>query len=431
MGDIVDKAHAAIGRVEALGELARSIFTRFDPERILANAREAESLVEHAEAPLPLAGKLVSVKDLFDEAGERTTAGSRLLRDRPAATRDSEAVARMKAAGAVMFGRTTMSEFAYSGVGLNPHHGTPGSALDAARIPGGSTSGGGVSVGLSLCDIALGTDTGGSIRIPSAINGLYGFKPSQHLVPRSGVHPLSQTLDSAGPLAATFEDAVAAFAVMSATTDPTSGSTVDAPMRLAIPVGAFVNALDASTADTFEATVAALRTAGHEIVELDVGFLNDNLDLNRIIVSAEAHALYKDDLDALETLGDPRVLKRIRFAETLSQADIDDAYAARKQVVARFSEIMAGHNALVAPTLQVAPPTIVEAETDFDQVNAAMLRNPSLVNLADGCALVMPVAAAREADAGTSLPGSLMIVGSRGADWSVLKAARALLPSVG
>ncbi len=417
MGEIVEKAKAAIGEVENLGEMAGRIFTRFDPAAILRDAERAQALVEASPEPLPLAGKLVSVKDLFDEKGERTTAGSRLLMDRPEAGEDCTVVARMKAAGAVMFGRTAMSEFAYSGVGLNPHYGTPGNVFDETRIPGGSTSGGGVSAGLGLVDIALGTDTGGSVRIPAAINGLYGFKPTQSAVPLTGVHSLSTSLDSAGPLCRDLATLVAAFAVMSASA-PVEAAKADVKLRLAVPVGAFVSDLDAQVAADYKTALQRLEAAGHHFVEIDMSFLQDAIGLNRTIVASEALAQYRDNLDLLEVIGDPHVLKRIRFAETVSEAELAEGYKARAALVERFCEEMSEVDALAAPTLQRMAPTIEETKSDFDRLNAAMLRNTSLINLADGCAISMPVASE-----GAASPGALMLAQAKGRDRRLLRAA--------
>lgn len=414
MGEIVEKARAAIGRVEALGDAASAIFTEFSPGRILQAAAEAEALVAAADRPLPLAGMLVSVKDLYDEAGQRTTAASLLLKDREPATEDCPVVARIKAAGAVPFGRTSMSEFAYSGVGLNPHYGTPSNVFEEGGIPGGSTSGGGVTVGLGLCEIALGTDTGGSVRIPSAINGLYGHKPSQDKVPLDGVHPLAISFDSCGPLASDFATMLAAYQVMSGGDAP----GVEAPagsLRLAVPENAFTNDLDAWSRGHFEAAKARLAEAGHELVPLDLGFLHEALPLNRILISAEAHELYRDHLDTLVSVGDPRVLTRIRFRETLSDDEVAEARAARLEVIARTVEALSGFDALIAPTLQIFPPSIADTLADFDRINAAMLRNTSLLNLADGCAMSMPTRST-----GTGRPGALMIGGAKGRDERVL-----------
>ena len=414
MGEIVEKARAAIGRVEALGDAADVLFTEFTPERILAAAEEAQARVETAARPLPLAGLLVSVKDLYDEAGQRTSAASRILLDREPASADCPVVARIKAAGGVPFGRTTMSELAYSGVGLNPHYGTPSNVLEDGGIPGGSTSGGAVTVALGLCDLALGTDTGGSVRIPAAINGLYGHKPSQDKVPLDGVHPLAISFDSCGPLARDFATMLAAYQVMS-DGDALSVEVPAGPLRLAVPQGAFTNDLDDWSRGHFLAACADLEASGHELVPLDLAFLHAALGLNRILVSAEAHALYHEELDRLATMGDPRVLARIRFRETLSDEEVAEARAARIELIARVAEALSGFDALIAPTLQIRPPKIAEAEADFDRINAAMLRNTSLLNLADACAMTMPTRGA-----GDDRPGALMIGGAKGMDARVL-----------
>ncbi|NIA70620.1 glutamyl-tRNA amidotransferase [Pelagibius litoralis] len=422
MGQLVAKAEAAIAKVTALGEKASAIFVEFTPARILADAERVEKLAAKAGGRLPLEGLLVSVKDLYDEASQRTTAGSRLLQDRDTATQDCPIVDRIKAAGGIPFGRTSMSEFAFSGVGLNPHHGTPGNVFDEDRIPGGSTSGGALSVALGLCDIALGTDTGGSVRIPAAVNGLYGFKPSQDAVPAEGIHPLAPTFDTAGPLAADLETTVRAYAVMSAS--EASITPAPAARRLALPLGAFVNDLDTATARHFEAAAAALEKAGHRLEELDLGFLQDAIGVNRIIVPVEAYRIYNQDLERLETLGDPRVLKRIRFGETLSTAEIEEAYGLRAETVRRFDAALAGYDALIAPTLRTEPPTIAETEAEFDRCNAAMLRNTSLLNLADACALSMPLR--KTADQPGDRPGALMLAAPKGQDWPLLDLARQL-----
>ena len=417
MGNIVEKAQAAINRVDALGDAAATLFTEFDPARILALASEAEARVASSDTPLPLAGLLVSVKDLYDEAGQCTSAASRLLRDRDPAEVDCPVVARIKAAGAVPFGRTTMSELAYSGVGLNPHYGTPGNVFDGKGIPGGSTSGGAVTVALGLVDAALGTDTGGSVRIPAAVNGLYGHKPSQDWVTLEGVHPLAASFESCGPLASDFATMLAMFKVMSDRAD-LAGEPAKGALRLAVPVNAFVNDLDAWSQTHFASVQARLEAAGHDLVPLDLAFLNEALPLNRLLVSAEAHEVYADDLDALERIGDPRVLARIRISESASPAEIAQARAARRGVIDKTARALSGFDALIAPTLQIHPPRIAEAEADFDRINAAMLRNTSLLNLADGCATTLPVLMD-----GADRPGALMIGGAKGADARILDVA--------
>lgn len=415
--DLNTRLDAAFARVAALPETARrAIFTAFSPERIRA---EAADLIARKTAgeDLPLFGTLISVKDLYDEAGQVTSAGSRLLADRPAAACDATAIARLKAAGALMFGRASMSEFAYSGVGLNPHHGTPSGALVKGGIPGGSSSGGAVCVGLGITDAAVGTDTGGSLRIPAAANGIWGFKPSQGLIDDTGVHPLAPTYDVAGPMAGD-------LGLLKTLTEVMAGQSFEASLparlRLAVPEGAFTDKLSPEVAELFETETARIAALGHDLVPLDLSEIGAAITLNRIIVAVEAHKIYAGDLDRLEELGDPRVLSRIRFAETLSEDEIAAAYARRAQIVAQFNAALAGVDALLAPVLMRLPPSIAEVEAHFDRLNVEMLRNTSLVNLVDGCALAMPTP-------GLEPPWSMtMLVGVKGADAALFAMAEAL-----
>jgi len=417
---VLEKAEAAISQVGELGNAASSIFLDFQPERIREQAEKVDARIRNGSPRLPLAGWLISVKDLFNEAGLRTTAGSRLLADSAAADRDCIVVQRLRDAGAVIFGRTSMSEFAYSGVGLNPHHGTPGNVFDSGHIPGGSSSGAALSVALGLCDAAIGTDTGGSVRIPAAANGLVGFKPSQKTVPMAGVHPLSHTLDSVGPIARTFEEAMVVQSVLTGLSlelvhDDTK------KLRIGLPKGAFLNGLDAPTERNWALLLRKLARAGVVFEDIDLEFLNDALPLARIIVAVEAHAIYGAQVEKLELLGDPRVLRRIQYAETLTKAEIDDAYAKRAEVVQKFDQALVNIDALVAPTLPTLPPRIEEVEADFDRLNASMLRNPSMINIADGCAITMPMK-----DTQSVFHGAAMFAAANGNDQSLLSAVSAL-----
>jgi aspartyl-tRNA(Asn)/glutamyl-tRNA(Gln) amidotransferase subunit A len=419
MGAIIDKAKAAIEQVNALGDLKSKIFTEFDDERILRAAAHAEDLV--ARTPnLPLAGKLVSLKDLYDEAGIVTTAASELLKSAAPATEDGDVVRLIKQAGGVPFGRTSMSEFAYSGVGLNPHYGTPGNVFDPEGIPGGSSSGAGVSAGLGLVDIAMGTDTGGSIRIPAAINGLYGYKPSRLSVPRKGVVPLSDSFDTPGPLARDLQTAITVFEVMTGTTVPASERT---KLRIGVPVNAFVNDLSARVKSDFEMICDVLVKAGHELVEIDLGFVAENALLTRDLVSSEANAIYAKHFDALETCGDPYVLSRMKFADGLTKDDVIAAHAKRTDVIARFGAAVADVDVMIAPTLPRMAPKIAEVEADIATLNPLMLRNTGMLNLVDACVISIPVPVA-----GEKAPAALMVAAPHGQDKTVLNAARLIDP---
>ncbi|HSK39820.1 MAG TPA: amidase family protein [Arenibaculum sp.] len=419
----VDRAAQAVARVlEMDGEEAGRIFTRFDAARIMAAAAAVDAAPELLEGPL--AGLLVSIKDLFDEAGETTAAGSLHFRDAPAAATDAVAVARLKAAGAVPFGRTAMSEFAYSGVGLNPHFGTPGNSRDPARIPGGSTSGGALSVALGLADVALGSDTGGSVRIPAAFNALAGFKPTQAKVPLDGAFALSGTYDSIGPLARDIRTCAAVHAVLSGEARPQRTVREAGSLRVGVVRSVLAETVDDQVAADFDLALDALRRAGVDLVDVDIPQLADAGAANRVIVAADAHRIHEGHLDALEIVGDPRVLKRIRAAEGFAEGEEAGARARRAAAVTAFGDIARGFDAFVAPTVAVVPPAIEAVEADFDRLNALVLRNPSAVNFLDGCAATVPMSAA------TDLPTGLMIFGPGGSDWTVLAVAALFEPLV-
>lgn len=408
-----DRARQFIDRAMDMPTAVMSrIYTQFDATRIMQEAQALDH--DAARRNGPLAGLLVSIKDLFDEAGQVTAAGSVILRDAPPAQSDAPVVARLKAAGVVPCGRTTMSEFAYSGVGLNPHTGNPGNARDPARISGGSSSGGAVSVALGLADVALGTDTGGSVRIPAALNGLAGFKPTQSTVPLDGAFPLSQSFDSIGPLAKRVATCAAFHAVLSGTT-ATRGKS--GPLKLAVLQGPLMQGLDNRVAADFDAALAALRAAGHEVSEVELPELEGFGDVNRIVVATEAHVIHAHHLEGLKSLGDPRVLRRIMAAEGFGETEYADKLAHRDRAIAAFYTLADGIDAFIVPTLPTVAPKIDEVEADFDRLNALMLRNPSAVNFLDGCAATVPMQRAQR------LATGFMIFAPAGQDWQVLAAA--------
>ena len=398
---------------------ASKIFTRFDADRAFAVARGLERRRRLGEA-LPLYGLRVSIKDLFDEAGIVTTAGSVLFRDRAPATEDAPAVARLLAAGAVPFGRTSMSEFAYSGVGLNPHHGTPGNARDRSRIPGGSSSGGGVSVALGLCDVALGSDTGGSIRIPAALNGLAGWKPSQGAVPLAGGFPLSGTYDSFGPIAPTLALCAAIHAVLSGQARPAARRRSVAGLKVGVVSTLLADGLDEAVGNHYARALAELSRAGAELRDVAVPCFAHAADVNATIVAAEAHAIHLAHVDRLDTLGDPRVLRRIRAGAGVTPEALADARRRRDEAKREYDAIADTFDVLIGPTVPVVAPTIAAVERDFDRLNALVLRNPSRVNLVDGCAATVPMSGPE------GLAAGLTVMGRNGDDWAVLDAAEAI-----
>lgn len=307
---------------------------RFDAAAQAAAA--AVDLAREAGAPLPpLAGLAVSVKDLFDVAGHPTTAASRAMADAQAAAADCPAVARLRAAGAALTGHTNLSEFAFSGVGINPHHGTPVNPVTAAlnptpRIPGGSTSGGAVSVATGAAWAALGSDTGGSIRIPAALQGLVGFKNTQRLTPLAGAVPLSTTLDTACAITRSVRDAVLLHGLLAARTPRPLARPLRA-LRLAVPTTLMLDGLDADVARAFEQALARLRAAGALVDELPLPALAELATLNAQggFAAAESWAWHRARLAVRAADYDPRVSARIRRGEALGAADYIDLLQAR------------------------------------------------------------------------------------------------------
>lgn len=410
-----DRARHVIDRaMEMPTSVMSRIYTQFDAVRVMQAAQALDA--DATRRAGPLAGMMVSIKDLFDEAGQVTAAGSAILRRAPAAPVDAPVVARLKAAGAVPCGRTAMSEFAYSGVGLNPHTGNPGNARDPARISGGSSSGAALTVALGLADMGLGTDTGGSVRIPAALNGLAGFKPTQATVPLDGAFPLSQAFDSIGPLALRVATCAAVHAVLSGTHAP--DAPADRPLRLAILQGPLTQGMDAQVTADFDAALASLRAAGHQIIDAELPELDGFGDVNRIVVATEAHAIHAHHLDGLHTEGDARVLRRIKAAEGFAPTDYTDKLAHRARAVAAFQTLAQGIDAFILPTIPTVAPLITEVEDDFDRLNALMLRNPSAINFLDGCAATVPMQRAQR------LATGLMIFAPGGQDWQVLHIAQ-------
>ena len=418
---------AALEMVESLAQ-AHSAANR--PTYTALNGNVATEAAAHADAahaagaPVPpLAGLAVSIKDLFDVAGEVTAAGSTALANRPAALQDCPAVARLRAAGAAILGRTNMSEFAFSGVGINPHHGTPVNPVTAAlnptpRAPGGSTSGGAVSVATGAAWAALGSDTGGSIRIPAALMGLVGFKNTQRLTPLAGAVPLSSTLDTACAITRSVRDAVLLHGLLAARTPRPLRRPLPA-LRLAVPQTVMLDGLDGDVARAFEATLATLREAGAQIEDLPLAPLGElaHLQAQGGFTAAESWAWHRARLARREADYDPRVAQRIRRGEAISAADYLDLLQERARWIARVEAEAAGFDALLSPTVPMVAPALaplLASDKGFFAINGLLLRNPSAVNMLDGCALSLPCQAVGQ------MPVGLMVWGPAMSDDAVL-----------
>ena len=374
---------------------------------------------------LPLAGLAVSVKDLFDIQGQPTPAGSLVLADAPPAPCDSPAVARLRAAGAAIVGRTNMVEFAFSGVGTNPHHGTPaawdgrfGALSGPARVPGGSSSGAAVSVATGAAFIGLGSDTGGSIRIPAALCGIVGFKNTARLVPTTGAVPLSTTLDTACALTRTVRDAVLTHEILAARRVTRSPAPLSA-WRLAVPTRTFLDGLEPAVASAFERTLAALRQAGARIDTIDLPQVADLAGIQATggFSAAESYAWHRPLLARDAQRYDPRVRTRIERGASMAAHEYIDLLQARQRWIASVEAAIDGYDALLSPTVPIVAPTLASVapadgrdaaqdaarDAEFFRVNGLLLRNTSIVNMLDGCALSLPCHGAGE------LPVGLMV----------------------
>lgn len=414
---LVDEALAAAAAPE--GEGSR-VFTSLYSEKARAMARASDTLRKAGVVRSPLEGVPVSIKDLFDVAGETTRAGSVALEDAPAAATDAMIVSRLIAAGAVLVGRTNMTEFAFSGLGLNPHYGTPLNPYDRAsrRIPGGSSSGAAISVTDGMTAAAIGTDTGGSVRIPAALCGLVGFKPTAARVPQEGTLPLSRSLDSIGPIARSVACCALLDSVLAGTDFDLPEALPLAGLGLAVPTTLALDGLDASVAAAFRNALDRLSQAGVRISELAVPEFAALAAINAKggFAAAEAWHWHQALVERAGSRYDPRVLMRIRRGADITAADYQDLLAARAAWIAAVEKRLEPFDALAMPTVPVVAPKIADLEDDsaFGATNLLILRNPTLINFLDGCALSIPCHAAGEA------PVGLMLAGKGGSDRRIL-----------
>lgn len=427
------RARIASGSATARSAMEDSLAAaRSDACRHAFLSTSFDSALDQADAAdpgSPLAGLAVSIKDLFDVACEPTRAASAAMADAAPAASDSTAVARLRAAGAALVGRTNMSEFAFSGVGINPHHGTPANVATAAldptpRIPGGSTSGGAVSVAAGAAWAALGSDTGGSIRIPAALQGLVGFKNTARLVPAEGAIPLSTTLDTVCAITRSVRDAIVLHEVLARRTVALAGRPVWA-LRLGIPTTLMLDALEPAVAAAFEHALATLRDAGARIEEVPLPTLAELPGLNATggFPAAESWTWHRHRLARHGDRYDPRVALRIRRGEKMSAADYVELAWARRDWIARTAAAIAPFDAMLSPTVPIVAPAIaplVASDDTFFATNAMLLRNPSAINFLDGCALSLPCHRHGE------MPVGLMVWGAALRDDSVLDASLAI-----
>ena len=421
-------AEQALARIEDPKGEGKRTFIKVYKAQALAAAEASDLQRKAGLVPSPLAGLPVSIKNLCDVAGETTLSGSIALDDAPPAQQDAPVVARLRAAGAVIVGSTNMSEFAFSGVGFNPHYGTPGNPADRARVPGGSSSGAAVSVADGMAVAALGTDTGGSVRIPSAVCGLVGFKPTARRVPIEGVIPLSTSLDSIGPLANSVECCAIVDAVFAGEPIAVPEAAPLAGLRFGVPRQVVLEEVDNTVARAFERACKALAAKGVKVEPIDLPQLDELPAINAKggFAAAEAYAWHRRLIARRGKDYDQIIHPRILRGREMSAADYIELLQARADLQKRVAAVTSNCDAVIMPTCAIVAPTLEEVSTaeGFTRKNLLLLRNTALGNFLDRCAISLPCHATGE------LPVGFMLMGETMADKRLLAIARAVAPVV-
>jgi aspartyl-tRNA(Asn)/glutamyl-tRNA(Gln) amidotransferase subunit A len=418
-----ERLEQALARIaDPKGEGSRACLTVYaGPARAAADAADARAADGISLGPLD--GSIVSIKDLFDVAGEPTRAGSKILADEAKpATADAPVLRRLRAAGAVIVAKTNMTEFALGGIGANPHFGTPGNPSDRARVPGGSSSGAAVTAADGMCEIAIGTDTGGSVRIPAGLCGVVGFKPSRQRVPTAGAFPLSATLDSIGPLARSVADCAKADAVLSGEDFVPLEPIPLAGLRCGIAQGLPLESLDDTVSAAFAAALKSLTAAGVRLTDETLPLLDEMREVNAYggIVQPEACAVHRDRIKRRAADIDPNVRVRLERGCAVSAADYFDMMQARTRLVRAMDHWLASLDVLVMPTTPIVAPTMAEVTgwENYAARNTLVLRNTSVGNFFDLCGISLPLKA--------KLPVGLMLMARNGHDRMLLRIAAAV-----
>jgi aspartyl-tRNA(Asn)/glutamyl-tRNA(Gln) amidotransferase subunit A len=405
---------------------AQHVFTQLYADAARAAAQHCDAEAQAGRHLGVLHGVCITLKDNIDVAGETTMAGGVVCAGEAPAVHDAPVVQRLRHAGAVVLGKTTMSEFAFSGVGINPHHGTPVNPADAAhaRVPGGSSSGAAVSVALGLAEVGIGTDTGGSIRIPAALCGLVGYKSTQARIPCTGVMELSRTLDTVGSITRSVRACLAVDAVMSQQALPTEAANLRG-LRFAVPQTLMMDDVDATVAHAFARTLRHIAEAGAQVVEIPFKALDDIAPLSMPggFSPIEGYAAHHARLARGAHQIDPRVVARMMLGKGISAQDYLELHNRRKAWIVAAQQTLHGFDAMLCPTVpMVAPLTepLLKDEEVFFKVNRLLLRNPSAINYMDGCAWSLPCHVAGE------LPVGLMVSSLAGQDAHLARVALGL-----
>ncbi len=424
-----DRLEQALTKIaDPAGEGARACLTVYaDEARRAADAADAR--IKSGSTRGPLDGAVVTIKDLLDVKGEVTRAGSRVLASRgKPADADAVIVQRLREAGAVIVAKTNMTEFAYSGLGANPHFGTPGNPADRKRVPGGSSSGAAVAAADGIGEIAIGTDTGGSTRIPAAFCGITGFKPTVKRVPRAGAFPLSFSLDSIGPIARSVADCANADAVLAGETPSPLAPPSLRDVRAGFVQGYPIEGLDDVVGKAYPQALAKLGShwKGADIT-LDALSIMHAANERGGVAPPEAYAIHRALLAEAGEGVDPNVRMRLLRSEKVAAADYILAMRDRERGIAQMDAVFDQVDVLVMPTVQIVAPTMDEVSTpeSFSKRNVQALMNTSIWNFFDTCAISLPIRL------GNALPCGLMLVGRHGDDRRLLAIAAAVEKQLG
>lgn len=422
MQSIRDRLEIILSRLanRAAGE---KVYTKLYIEAARAAANASDARKKAGVTLGPLDGTIVSIKDLFDVAGEPTTAGSLMLKRAAPPLWDAAIISRLRQAGAVIIGKTNMTEFAFTAIGDNMHYGTPGNAADASRIPGGSSSGAGVSVGEGTSEISIGSDTGGSIRIPAALNGVVGFKPTARRVPLTGAYPLSATLDSVGPLAHSVAECAVADAIM-AGEEPVPLRPVSlVGLRVGVPRGLLLEDTEPEIAAGFEGCLRALEQSGARVVDMPIDDLIAEMrqaTKRASIASMEGAEVHADWLSVGASVPvDPHVSGPLSRALAVPASVYIRTIRRRGELAAAMAERLASIDVLALPTVPIVAPSIATMASDEALRNKAeglLLRNTQVANQFDLCAISLPMP-------GMTPPAGLMLLARNGQDHHLLRIA--------
>jgi aspartyl-tRNA(Asn)/glutamyl-tRNA(Gln) amidotransferase subunit A len=409
-------------RIDANDQAHAQVYTKRFETTAYAEADAIDRLRQAGLAGGQLAGLPIALKALFDVTGEITHAGSQGWQA-PAET-DALIVSRLRSEGAVITGHTNMTEFAYSGLGLNPHYGTPENPLAPGRIPGGSSSGAAVAVAHGMAAGAIGTDTGGSVRIPAAFCGLVGFKPSQSRVPRDGAFPLSDSLDSVGPIAQTVDCCARLDAVLTGRQYLPLRPLSLKGLRFVVPADYMLDDLDNTVAQAFACSLNSLRDAGANVIEAPAPVLTALPELMEGggFTAAESYFVHRQSLADHGDQYDPRVRSRIERGSAITAADYLELCRRRQQRKQEADEWLQDYDGLLAPTVPVVPPRFEEltADEDYARLNLLILRPPTVASMLDLCSITLPN------HKPGYLPGGLMLIGRNGMDDTLLRLAKAV-----